>query len=93
MKSKFEFILPKVTIISNKDKQTILNAFDKRIKDYYKTYSFNGVLDPQTQGLILDEHGNLQAMEFIETMVRNRFIELQGQRRILEEALYLRKSR
>ncbi|XP_053620565.1 uncharacterized protein LOC128681048 [Plodia interpunctella] len=75
MKSKLEFILPKVTIISNADKKKNFNAVDKRTKDCIKPIHLAAyLLDPKTQGLILNDDEDLQAMEFIETMAQTQNI-------------------
>lgn len=72
VKSKLEFMLPNITIISNEDKQTILNSVDKRTKDCIKPIHLAAyLLDPKTQGLTLNENEDLEAMEFIEIMAQN----------------------
>lgn len=72
MKSKLEFMLPNITIISNEDKQTILNSVDKRTKDCIKPIHLAAyLLDPKTYGLTLNENEDLEAMEFIEIMAQN----------------------
>lgn len=72
VKSKLEFMLPNITIISNEDKQTILNSVEKRTKDCIKPIHLAAyLLDPNTQGLTLNENEDLDAMEFIKILAQN----------------------
>ncbi|KAL0849218.1 hypothetical protein ABMA28_013551 [Loxostege sticticalis] len=72
LKSKLEFILPDITIISNEDKQAILFKVEKRSKDCIKPIHLAAyLLDPRAQGLTLNEDEDLEAMHFIEQMAQN----------------------